>query len=194
MCGRLIFTICLGTSEFTQGLVDHVTVLVGVAVGARAIGGVIHQPFVKNSSVGRTLWGIVGGGIGGFSPVLPVEGKKIITTTRSHSNKTVQLALDAMEPDEIIRVGGAGHKVVLLLEGKAHAYVFASAGCKRWDTCAPEAVLRAAGGYLTDLYGDLYPYNANTNYSNAKGVIATAPGQRHSWFISRISDSLKQEV
>lgn len=32
------------------------------------------------------------------------------------------------------------------MEGKAHAYVFASDGCKRWDTCAPEAILHAVGG------------------------------------------------
>lgn len=184
-----------GTSEFTQGLVDHVTVLVGVAIGSRAIGGVIHQPFYNNNaSIGRTLWGIVGGGIGGFTPILPIEGKRIITTTRSHSNKIVQTALDAMQPDEIIRVGGAGHKVMLLLEGKAHAYVFASSGCKRWDTCAPEAVLKSAGGNLTDLYGDLYSYDSNTNYQNTKGVIATAPGQQHSWYISRIPESVKQDI
>lgn len=31
-----------GTLEYTQGFVEHVTVLVGVAVGHRAVGGVIH--------------------------------------------------------------------------------------------------------------------------------------------------------
>ncbi|KAH0562860.1 3'(2'),5'-bisphosphate nucleotidase 1 [Cotesia glomerata] len=186
-----------GTSEFTQGLVDHVTVLVGVAVGKKTVGGVIHQPYYKDvqkSSLGRTLWGIDKAGIGGFKPIPPPSGKRIITTTRSHSNKTVQAALDAMEPDEIIRVGGAGHKVMLLLEGKANAYVFASSGCKRWDTCAPEAVLNAAGGTLTDLNGDHYPYNAETEHPNTKGVLATAPGEQHSWYLSRIPDQVKQEL
>ena len=35
-------------------------------------------------------------------------------------------------------VGGAGHKVILLMEGEANCYVMASPGCKKWDTCAPE--------------------------------------------------------
>ncbi|XP_034940017.1 3'(2'),5'-bisphosphate nucleotidase 1 [Chelonus insularis] len=186
-----------GTSEFTQGLVDHITVLVGVAVGTKAVGGVIHQPYYKDlqkSSIGRTLWGIDGVGVGGFMPVPTLIGRRIITTTRSHSNKTVQAALDAMEPDEILRVGGAGHKVLLLLEGKAHAYVFASKGCKRWDTCAPEAILHAAGGKLTDLYGDSYSYDATTSHCNSKGVLATAPGEQHSWYLSRIPDEVKQEI
>ncbi|XP_011305902.1 3'(2'),5'-bisphosphate nucleotidase 1 isoform X2 [Fopius arisanus] len=193
-----------GTSEFTQGLLDHVTVLVGVAVGEKAVGGVIHQPYSKNpktSSLGRTLWGIEGVGVGGFNPLSPPQDRRIITTTRtcfwnfrSHSNKTVQAALDAMCPDEILRVGGAGHKVVLLLEGKAHAYVFASPGCKKWDTCAPEAILRAAGGNLTDLHGNLYPYDSNAPHPNAKGVLATAPGENHAFYISKIPDSVKQEL
>lgn len=36
-----------------------------------------------------------------------------------------------------------------MLEGSA-AYVFASPGCKKWDTCAVEAVLAAAGEFLGD--------------------------------------------
>jgi 3'(2'), 5'-bisphosphate nucleotidase len=93
-----------------------VTVLIGIAVGDRAVGGVIHQPYYNYRSangddMGRTLWGINGIGTGGFEPQLPPEGKRIITTTRSHSNALVQAALDALQPDEILRVGGAGHKV-----------------------------------------------------------------------------------
>lgn len=99
-----------------------------------------------------------------------------------------------MEPDEILRVGGAGHKVMLLLEGRAHAYIFASRGCKRWDTCAPEAVLHAAGGTLTDLWGEKYSYDANTSYPNEKGVLASAPGEQHSWYVSHIPDEVKQDV
>ena len=31
--------------EFTEGLLDHVTILVGIAVGEEAMAGVIGQPF-----------------------------------------------------------------------------------------------------------------------------------------------------
>ncbi|XP_078034236.1 3'(2'),5'-bisphosphate nucleotidase 1 [Augochlora pura] len=186
-----------GTSEYTQGLVEHVTVLVGVAVGQKAVGGVIHQPYYKNTDsgiLGRTIWGISGVGFGGFSPITPVGGKRIITTTRSHSDNNVQAAIDALHPDEILRVGGAGYKVILLLEGKAHAYVFASKGCKRWDTCAPEAILSAVGGTLTDFYGEFYSYNAKTSFANVKGVLATAPGENHQWYLNQIPDKVKQKL
>lgn len=104
-----------GTSEYTQGLLDHVTVLIGVAVGDRAVGGVIHQPYfnyqTQKEDLGRTIWGIRGIGIGGFTPKSPPEGQRIVATTRSHSDGLVNQAVDAMEPTSVLRVGGAGHKV-----------------------------------------------------------------------------------
>lgn len=58
------------------------------------------------------------------------------------------------------RVGGAGFKVLKCLEGAA-AYVFASAGCKKWDTAAPEAILKAAGCFLF-IFNNLF-YRWSTN-------------------------------
>ena len=55
-----------GTKEFTQGLLDHVTVLVGIAVGSEAVAGVIHQPYYNyqaaghGTSLGRTFYGVQG--------------------------------------------------------------------------------------------------------------------------------------
>ncbi|KRT85549.1 hypothetical protein AMK59_1978, partial [Oryctes borbonicus] len=99
-----------GTSEYAQGLLDHVTVLIGLSVKGRAVAGIIHQPYYNwlndAEKIGRTIWGLVGLGVGGYIPQTTVEGKLIITTTRSHSNALVQEALDALKPDEVLRVGG----------------------------------------------------------------------------------------
>jgi len=184
-----------GTAEYTQGLLDHVTVLIGVAVGNKAVAGVIHQPYYNykappGSQLGRTIWGIVGVGAFGFKPTPPPADKRIITTTRSHSNPLVQAALDAMSPDEVLKVGGAGHKVLLLLEGKAHAYVFASKGCKKWDTCAPEAILHSVDGKLTDVHGNDLKYHAEVQKMNSGGVLATHHHSLHSWYKERIPKDL----
>jgi 3'(2'), 5'-bisphosphate nucleotidase len=146
------------------GFVTHVTVLVGIACNGSPIGGVIHQPFLVEGDVtGRTLWGIPGVGFGGFTAKLPPKDKRIITTTTSHSNPRVEAVVNSMKADEVLRVGGAGHKAILLMEGRAHAYVFASRGCKKWDTCAPEAVLTAIGGKLTDMNGEHYVYSKDVS-------------------------------
>lgn len=52
-------------------------------------------------------------GVGGFEPIdMPNDDKFVVTTTRSHFNDVVQNALDALKPTEILRVGGAGYKVL----------------------------------------------------------------------------------
>lgn len=126
-----------GTSEYTQGILEPVTVLIGLSVDNKAVGGIIHQPYYKENGdqLGRTIWGLKGLGSGGYAKPTTVEDGLVVTTTRSHSNELVQNALKALDPTKVIRVGGAGYKVLQLLEGNAHAYVFASAGCKKWDTC-----------------------------------------------------------
>ena len=101
------------------------------------------------SKLGRTFYGVIGAGTIGIDRTPPPSEGVICTTTRSHSNKLVNAALEAVKPTEVLKVGGSGHKVLLLIEGKAHAYVFPSPGCKKWDTCAPEAILHALGGKVS---------------------------------------------
>ncbi|XP_033931333.1 3'(2'),5'-bisphosphate nucleotidase 1 isoform X2 [Pseudochaenichthys georgianus] len=186
-----------GTKEYTEGLLDNVTVLIGIAYEGRAIAGVIHQPFYNyqlgaEASLGRTMWGIPGLGAFGFQLQEVPGDRRIVTTTRSHSNKQVTDCVDAMEPHEVIRVGGAGNKIIQLVEGKASAYVFASPGCKKWDTCAPEALLHAVGGKLTDMHGNAYCYNANVKHMNSAGVLATL--RNHEYYVSRVPQSVLQAL
>lgn len=183
-----------GTLEFAENKVENTTVLIGVAVNNRAVAGVIHQPYYENAStgeLGRTIWGVKGLGIGGMEARMPPADEFTVITTRSHSNKLVSDAIDALKPTNVVRCGGAGFKVLQLLEGKAHGYVFASAGCKRWDTCAPEAILEAAGGMLTDIHGEHYDYRKTENVTNTKGVLGTAIGTDHKDVLSRIPESVK---
>ncbi|XP_055957280.1 3'(2'),5'-bisphosphate nucleotidase 1, partial [Patella vulgata] len=184
-----------GTAEYTQGFLDHVTVLIGVAVKGTAVGGVIYQPYYNYQAPpevkrGRCIWGVVGLGSFGFTKTTPPEGQNIITTTRSHSNRIVTESVEACQPTEIVRVGGAGHKVLLLIEGKVHAYVFGSPGCKKWDTCAPEAVLHAVGGTLTDMHGNPIKYHKGVQKRNSGGVLATL--SNHKWYAERIPEHVKE--
>ncbi|XP_016523808.1 3'(2'),5'-bisphosphate nucleotidase 1 isoform X1 [Poecilia formosa] len=178
-------------------LLDNVTVLIGIAYGGRAIAGVINQPFYNyqlgsGAVLGRTIWGVLGLGAFGFQLQEVPADKRIVTTTRSHSNKTVTDCVNAMEPHDIIRVGGAGNKIIQLIEGKASAYVFASPGCKKWDTCGPEAILHAVGGKLTDMFGNPYHYNAEIKHMNSAGVLATL--RNHDYYVSRVPQSVLQAL
>lgn len=76
-----------GTQEYSQGFLDHVTVLIGISAHGKALAGIIHQPFYnfqkkESENLGRTMWGIQDLGVGGYTPLPPPADKRIITTTR----------------------------------------------------------------------------------------------------------------
>ena len=201
-----------GTREYVEGP-DHwsgVTVLMGISVGGVPVAGVIHQPFVdydgRPSSDptcrGRTLWG--GYNMGVWSspgrdvslarrvPRLPVAdpANLRVATTRSHPGPAIERAIDLLTPAEVVRAGGAGGKVALILDGRVDAWVFPQKGTKRWDTCAGEALLRAHhGGWLVSgTNGQSYDYSSEVQSSpgNVDGVMAASDPRLLSHFASRL--------
>ncbi|CAH8504712.1 unnamed protein product [Dicrocoelium dendriticum] len=202
-----------GTKEFTEGLVEHVTVLIGIAVSGRPVAGVIAQPFystgeahppIPSETKSRVFWSLDGLGVFGITPNLPPgptpfpmnthlqqgDVPNILVVTRSHPTPNLQAAIEACAPTKVIRTGGCGYKVVMLLEGLAHLYLFPSGGTKRWDTCAPEAVLSAAGGRMTDLLGQPYDYRETDDPVNHRGLLATPVADWLPIYASRIPRSV----
>ncbi|KAK0395333.1 hypothetical protein QR680_001234 [Steinernema hermaphroditum] len=190
-----------GTSEFAQAaksaspLLQQVTVLIGIAYKGRSVAGVVHQPYYGNGQ-GRTLWAIVGVGTFGI-PVIGKSASKVVVTTRSHSTPMVTEALEILAKqglaDCVERVGGAGYKVIKCLEGAA-AYVFASPGCKKWDTAAPEALITASGGSLTDISGRPLYYGMDAQITNTGGVLATPYWVQHEDYVNAIPAHVKASL
>lgn len=83
---------------------------------------------------------------------------------------------------------------MLILEGEAHAYVFATPGCKKWDTAAPEAIVHAMGGKLTDIHGDRLQYHKEVEYRNLAGVLATKHEKDHAWYKDRIPAHVREAL
>ena len=138
------------------------------------------------------MWGLVGLGAFGIDHKKPPQGKVIVTTTQSHSNQTINDAVSALKPDEVLRIGGAAHKILLVAEGSAHVYVLASSGCKKWDTCAPQAILESLGGKLTDIFGRELTYDKNVNPTNDLGILASYDSlTAHPLYLSKIPDDVK---
>uniref|UniRef100_A0A8C8D3E0 3'(2'),5'-bisphosphate nucleotidase n=1 Tax=Oncorhynchus tshawytscha TaxID=74940 RepID=A0A8C8D3E0_ONCTS len=160
------------TCHLISGLLEHVTVLIGISYGGKAIAGVINQPF--NYQLGTEtadMWGMPGLGAFGFELQEVPDGRRIVTTTRSH-------------------IGGAGNKIVQLVEGKASACVFASLGTKKWDTCAPEAILHALRGKQHPLDHSEMRCDANVKHMNSAGVLATL--RNHQYYTSKVPQSVLQ--
>jgi len=169
------------TREFTKGHVECVTTLIGITVKGVPKAGVIYQPFVGD---GVSVYGIVGVGVFGVEHSGPHAGL-VVATTASHGAVQVEHAIECIKPDHVMRVGGAGYKALLLLGGQADVYVFPIEGCKLWDTCAPEALIVAAGGKLTDSTGAMIAYRTGVDVHVRKGVLATL--KDHSRFVALIN-------
>ena len=81
-----------------------------------------------------------------------------------------------------------GIKIGLIAEQAAHLYIHLSPRTKQWDTCAPEIILREAGGELTDLFGQKLRYNTR-EVQNLNGLLASN-NTRHTALVEQLSPLL----
>uniref|UniRef100_A0A1A8GB70 inositol-phosphate phosphatase n=1 Tax=Nothobranchius korthausae TaxID=1143690 RepID=A0A1A8GB70_9TELE len=162
------------TQEYTENLVKYVTTMVCVAVNGKPVIGVIHQPFTD-----FTAWGFVDQG----SNMRPRKSYSIVSpkviVSRSHSGEVENLARNAFGNTTVIPAGGAGYKVLSLLEmpsneendiDQADVYIHITF-IKKWDICAGAALLKSLGGHMTTLKGEDIDYSGTP--LNTGGLVAT---------------------
>ena len=86
--------------------------------------------------------------------------------------------------------------MLAVIDGLADTYIYPRDGTKRWDTCAPEALIRSLDGTMTDIFGNDYCYmrSASTPVDNYYGLVASLDLAYHPTYIEQLSDELKQQV
>jgi 3'(2'), 5'-bisphosphate nucleotidase len=163
-----------GTKEFISRNGEF-SVMIGLAVDGEARLGAIYQPTQKKLYY-------AGPGTGTFlthdnvTRQLRVSGetnlsKAVIAISRSHLSPAIATVQNDLGIEQTIQTGSIGLKVGLLCEGKADIYVQGK-GTSLWDTCGPEAILREAGGRMTNKNGGRFAYNIE-EVRNLQGVVAT---------------------
>ncbi len=98
--------------------------------------------------------------VGPFRPLrLPDErsGMLRMVRSRSHPDPLITAVGDGLGVETVVS-GSVGVKCSLIAEGAADLYVHPVPFLKEWDTCAPEAVLRGAGGRVSDCAGQPLDY------------------------------------
>lgn len=163
-----------GTWEFVKRNGEF-AVHVGLAIGGEARLGVVYKPVD-----GRLYSGVVDQGATldheGRSRALHVsdisQPEQIrLVVSRSHRSRRINDAIAALGITHVTQSGSVGVKCGLLAEARADLYVHMSPNSSRWDSCAPEALVRAAGGEFTDLLGERYRYDGAELY-NVRGLLA----------------------
>lgn len=118
-------------------------------------------------------------GPGDFRRPVPLEvaggtGPVRIVHSRSHRPEGLEALSEALGETELFPSGSAGLKCALVASGRADLYVHPVPYLKEWDTCAPEAVLRGAGGRVTDCRGRPLRYGKD-DPSQPGGLFAARP-------------------
>ena len=165
-----------GTNEFIEHNPEFV-VMIGLLEGKTMTHGVIHAPILG------TAWaGVVGFGAerieatGERAPISVTAVSELsaatIVSSRSHRGPRLERALDALGVKAITSMGSAGLKGAAVARGGVDAHVAPLYAGKRWDAAAVDALVVAAGGMVTDAWGDPIDYRGPT-LSNDRGLVAS---------------------
>jgi 3'(2'), 5'-bisphosphate nucleotidase len=183
-----------GTTGFIEGNGDF-AVQIGLTENGKCVLGVVYQPLT-----GVLYRAVRDGGTWIERPEYEPEQAHVsnqkelsmmrLAASRSHRSHRMNKVVEAFGlKDEVLR-GSVGIKVGLLVEQQCDLYVHLSPRTKQWDTCAPEIILREAGGCLTDLFGRTLSYN-KADVQNRNGVVASN-GAAHGIIIESLRPLLAQ--
>ena len=155
-----------GTRDFIRGD-DGFAVMIGLCIDGVPVLGVVHQPTRQ-----RTYYAVAGGPAllidrgdpgtadpGAASPrrltvsTITDPGQSRLAASASHRSHDIDRVKSQLGIRDELNVGSVGLKLCLIAAGSRDLYVNPAAKTKAWDTCAPQVILAAAGGKLSDLYG-----------------------------------------
>ena len=151
--------------------------MVGLLSGDRVTLGVIHSPVQRTSWVGHVGQGAFRVGPDGARTELHVStgddvSQATVVVSRSRRGPSLMRALRSLDVATVRSVGSAGLKGVSVAEGSADAYLALGTAGQRWDVCAVDAVVRAAGGRVTDVHGHDLDYRRRS-LLNDHGLLVT---------------------
>ncbi len=164
-----------GTKDYIRGR-EGFAVMIGLCVDGVPVVGAVYHP------LGDRLFAATPAGATFYSPGAPPRALHVSDVTDTASVRmvsarskyggmadTVKNALDIRHDRQI---GSIGLKLALIALAEFDLYVNPSPRCKAWDTCAPEAILRAAGGRVTNVHGAPLRYDSES-LRRTDGIVAS---------------------
>ena len=105
-----------------------------------------------------------------------------IVTSKNHKDKTLENLINKIGFRKVTAMGSIGCKIASIIRGECDIYISLSlpgkSSPKDWDFAAPEAILRAAGGSITNLENEELSYG-NLNYKQGGIIIASNNKHTH---------------
>ncbi len=119
----------------------------------------------------------------------------IIVTSKNHKNQVLKDLIKKLNFKEVIVMGSIGCKIASILRGDSDIYISLSLpgeSCpKDWDFAAPAAVLKGAGGAITDLNNKELTYG-NCRFEQGNIIVASSSKITHEKVCLEIKDLIKK--
>jgi len=172
-----------GTREFSTGKGSQCSICIGFAGSdGRPVAGLVYRPIPTDACdpstsdsaaasprTAQCSWAAGASGEGCVMGNLNAGAEPSTSgflTTNGAISKFTEVLMEELKYERVPS-GGAGNKMLLLLEGKGAVYI-QDRGVSRWDTCGAQAVIEAYGGKLCRL-DEFVDKKALTSYTYAKG-------------------------
>ncbi|MFN7931349.1 MAG: 3'(2'),5'-bisphosphate nucleotidase CysQ [Blastocatellia bacterium] len=182
-----------GTKQFIERIGEF-AVMIGLAVNGKPELGVVYNPVTDKMYYAAPDIGAY------LEESLTTKRLHVAATTdpaqmvaarsRSHHSPVVNAIQARLGIIGEVSSGSVGLKIGLLAEGRAHLYLHLGAKTNQWDTCAPQAIIEAAGGVMTDRNGQPLQYNV-ADIRNRHGVVAST-GVMHERVITETQNVLQE--
>ena len=115
----------------------------------------------------------------------------ILVTSKNHNNEVLKRVIEKINFKKVVVMGSVGCKITSLLRGESDIYISLSlpgkSAPKDWDFAAPEAILKAGGGAITNLDIKDLIY-MKSNFEQKGIIIASNNKQTHGKVCSQIKE------
>ena len=105
-----------------------------------------------------------------------------LVTSKNHRNEALKNLIQKINFKEVIIMGSVGCKIASIVRGESDIYICLSLpgkSCpKDWDFAAPAAILKAAGGAITNINNRELSYNGR-NFEQGGIIVATNNNLNH---------------
>ena len=118
-----------------------------------------------------------------------------LVTSKNHRNPTLKNLITEVGFKKVNVMGSIGCKIASIIRGESDIYISLSlpgkSSPKDWDFAAPEAILRAAGGAITNLDNEELSYGKK-NFRQGGIIIASNNKHKHKSICLEIKEIINQ--
>jgi len=119
----------------------------------------------------------------------------VLVTSKNHNNEILKKLIKKIKFNEVITMGSIGCKIASIVRGESDLYICLSlpgkSSPKDWDFAAPAAILKAAGGAITDLDNKELSYG-KVNFEQRGIMVASNDKQGHEKLCLEIKEIIKR--